>query len=123
MYKIEFFCFNGIPKYFWVIYDDKTKQTTADFYTVDGGKLDMQSHYPNSDKSFTLPSDYQEIVDAAKCLADDFPFVRVDFFKTADSWLFSEMTFYHWAGLMPFSPAKYDLVFGSHITLPKPILE
>lgn len=34
-YKLEFFCFNGEPRFYWIVLDDKAKDTKANFYTLD----------------------------------------------------------------------------------------
>jgi len=56
---------------------------------------------------------------AAEVLCEDFPFVRVDFFVTNDTWYFAELTFTPGAGMMPFNPESYDLEWGRMIDLPE----
>lgn len=119
-YKIEFFCFNGNPIYYWIVFNDKTNAVQANFYTLDGKKLNLVHKYPNFDCKIQHSEFFDELVSICKKLSSDFPFVRVDFYKTKESWKFCELTFVHWGGLMPFTPESFDLEFGNHLTLPNP---
>ncbi len=118
-YKLEFFCFNGEPRYFWIIQNDKTSKVRANFYELDWTKMPLMQHYHNFDETLEKPSFYQEMVNTAKILSKGFPHVRCDFYKQKDGFKFSEMTFYTWAGLYRFEPDEYDLKFGNMLTLPK----
>ena len=119
-YKMEFFCFDGTPHYFWTVYNDKTDEVCANFYDAKTlEKLDVRQGYPNSSEKLNLPTDYDDMLLVASNLSKGFPFVRIDFFKTKTGFKFSEMTFYHWCGFMPFDPVKYDIEFGNKLILPK----
>ncbi len=117
-YKMEFFCFNGEPKFFWVVLDDKTTKTKANLYWLDGSKIDVTSHYPNFGGKLEKPNCFDGMIGAAKKLAEEFPFVRCDFYVLEDGFRFSELTFYHWAGYCDFNPASLDRKFGDLIKLP-----
>ena len=119
-YKIEFFCFNGTPRFFWIVIDDKTKSTAANFYNLDWSVINVQQHYPNFTKKFTRPDNatFQHLIDISTTLAAPFPFVRCDYYKTHDGFRFSEMTFYHWGAYQPFVPESFDSTFGEMLTLP-----
>lgn len=122
-YKIEFFCFDGKPVYFWTIFDDKTDDVCADFYDAKTlKKLKMKHGYPNSNTTISIPDDYKQMFDIASKLSKGFPFVRVDFFKTSNGFKFSEMTFYHWNGMKPFDPEFMDSEFGKHLILPEKMI-
>ena len=95
-YKLEFFCFNGEPEFFWVVFDDKTKNVCADFYTLDWKKIPLRHKYPNSNIKLEKFSCFDEMVETArKMCGENFPFVRCDFYKLANGYKFSEMTFFH----------------------------
>ena len=118
-YKIEFFCFDGKTIYFWTVFNDKTDNVCANFYdayTLE--QIKMRHGYPNSEVSIEVPKDYREMFKIAENLSKGFPFVRVDFFKTKESFKFSEMTFYHWSGFKPFEPEEMDYKFGEKLVLP-----
>ncbi|WP_165249304.1 ATP-grasp fold amidoligase family protein [Adlercreutzia sp. ZJ141] len=122
-YKLEFFCFNGKPCYFWTVFNDKTDDVCANFFDANTlEQIDLRHGYPNSSKTIDIPAYYGDMFNIAEKLASDFPFVRIDFYKTSDSFKFSEMTFYHWCGLMPFDPESFDLEFGKRIQLPAKML-
>lgn len=118
-YKLEFFCFNGKPKFFWIVLNDKTDNTQANFYNLDWSKIPVENHYPNFNQDIVKPNCYENILDLATKLCGDFPFVRCDFYITKDSYRFSEMTFFHWGCSQQFEPAEYDEIFGSYMSLPK----
>lgn len=122
-YKIEFFCFNGKPVYFWTVFNDKTDEVCADFYDAATlKKIKMKHGYPSSGTTIKIPDEYNQMMDIAKNISKGFPFVRIDFFKTPRGFKFSEMTFYHWCGLKPFEPANMDMEFGKNIVLPEKLI-
>ena len=55
--------------------------------------------------------------EAARTLAQNIPFVRVDFYALPKL-VFDEMTLYPESGIGPFNPPEYDLLLGSMIKLP-----
>lgn len=116
-YKIEFYCFDGQPFIYWIVKNDKTADVHANIYDMNGNKLPVSWHYPNFDEEMVQPPYFDELVNAAKRLSKGFPHVRVDFYAAKDTWYFSEMTFYTWAGIMPFSDPAYDIMLGKKIDL------
>ena len=124
-YKIEFFCFNGTPRFFWIVINDKTPDVRANFYDMTWKRIEVENHYPNFDKDITHPteSDFSQMVSISKSIATEFPFVRCDFYKQADGFKFSEMTFYHWGATCGFVPPEYDYIFGDMLELPEPFIE
>lgn len=57
------------------------------------------------------------MVEIAKILSKDVPFVRVDLYEIDDNIYFSEMTFSPCGGMMPFDPQEYDELLGLYINL------
>ncbi len=117
-YKLEFFCFNGQPKFYWVVLNDKTEQVQANFYDLKGHNLGIFNYYPNFSPDVPQPPYFKEMEKMAKALCGDFPFVRCDFYKTKDSFRFSEMTFFHWGCSQAFDPPEWDLKLGDMLELP-----
>ena len=117
-YKLEFFCFQGQPRFFWIVLDDKTKATSANFYELDWRQIPVSDHYPNFSREIAKPNCYPEMLETARKLSKDFPFVRCDFYVTKNGYRFSEMTFYHWAGYCKMNPDEYDLIWGNMLELP-----
>lgn len=64
-----------------------------------------------------MPECFGEMLESAKILSADFPFVRVDFFKTDTSYTFAELTFTPSAAMMPLNPKKYDAEWGALLDL------
>lgn len=64
------------------------------------------------------PPNYKSMLELAAKLSKGIPQVRVDFYNINGKIYFGELTFFHWSGLVPFEPKKYDEIFGSYIHLP-----
>lgn len=114
----KFFCFNGTPKYLYVSKDlINDRDAQIGFYYLDGTKMPLiRNDYKDLD-NISFPGFYQEMLEAAKILSEDFPFVRVDFFVTDDFWYFAELTFTPGAGMMPFDPDSFDHVWGNELEI------
>ena len=118
-YKIEFFCFDGEPAFYWIIIYDKTSDMGMNFYSMKGERLPVRRiRYPNF-AADPKPRYFNELVDVSRVLSAGFPHVRVDFYAASKTWYFSEMTFYPGAGLTPFSDYNFDIALGAHIDLEK----
>ena len=70
-------------------------------------------------ESIQLPEFLDDMIDVAKDLCKDFPFVRVDFFIANERYYFAELTFTPSACMMPFNPDKYDLEWGNRLNIRK----
>ena len=53
----------------------------------------------------------------AEILSKDIPHLRVDFYEINGKIYFGELTFSHWAGMVPFEPEEYDLILGNWIDI------
>jgi hypothetical protein len=53
------------------------------------------------------------MIAAAEILAEDLPFVRVDFYELHDQPKFGEMTFYPASGFDYFDPPEWDVKIGA----------
>ena len=114
----KFFCFHGQPRFMYVscdMYHDR--QCTMGFFDLEGNKMDLTRDDYGEIDSFDIPPYFGEMVETAKTLAEDFPFVRVDFFKTEDSYKFAELTFTPCAAMMPLNPKRYDTEWGALLDL------
>lgn len=115
--KIEIFSFGGEPVFYWMVINDKTNDTRANLYEMDGTKIPVQWHYDNFAEEIPQPGYFNELVEITKRLSSPFPHVRVDFYAARDDWYFSELTFYTWAGISPFSDYSFDVKIGKKIYL------
>lgn len=118
-YKLEFFCFNGEPRFFWIVLNDKTSEVQANFYDLNWQNLHITNHYPNFEQEIEKPACYETILENARKMCGDFPFVRCDFYVTKDSYKFSEMTFFHWGCSQPYEPVEWDRKIGDMMKLPE----
>lgn len=109
----KFFCFNGVPKFVYVSNDlIHDRQAKIGFFNLDGSKIPLtRDDYVDIPK-VSFPVYFLEMLNMAYALAADFPFVRVDFFVTNETYYFAELTFTPGAGMMPFNPKSYDLEWG-----------
>ncbi len=64
-----------------------------------------------------MPKNLDKMLLLGKALADDFPFVRVDFYETDDGIYLGEMTFYSGGGQLNFKPQEWDLKLGEKIKI------
>ncbi len=86
---------------------------------MDFNHLDMENGHPNAGHGLKKPKTFEQMKECAEKLGRGLPHVRVDFYEVDGKMYFGELTFYHWAGMKPFKPEKWDEVFGSWLTLPK----
>lgn len=123
LYDYKFFCFNGEPNYVYVATDhfskDKSKITLSaiSFYNMKWEKLNVR--YGNHDNcDVEKPYYFAKMIEIAKKVSSDFPFVRVDFFETAEQIYISEMTFYPGTYSSTYSPIEFDREMGDKFVLP-----
>ncbi len=107
----KFFCFNGEPKFLYVCTGRGVK-TCFDFFDLEWNHLNIVQHYPNSNNTILKPKNFDRMLDVARILSKDFPFVRVDLYNIDGQIKFGELTFYHFAGITPFETKDMDLELG-----------
>ncbi|MDD3416499.1 MAG: ATP-grasp fold amidoligase family protein [Lachnospiraceae bacterium] len=109
----KFYCFNGVPHFFYVSYDlIHDRQAQIGFFNIDGSKLPLvRDDYKNIER-VELPEFYNEMLEVSKTLSSDFPFVRVDFFIANNRFYFAELTFTPGAAMMPINPIEFDYEWG-----------
>jgi hypothetical protein len=88
------------------------------FYDMDFNLLDIERRgYPQSDKDFKKPKNWNLMIDFAREISSDQPHVRIDFYYINGKVYFGEYTLFQGGGMMPFYPEKWDYKFGSWINL------
>lgn len=109
----KFFCFNGKPKFMYVSNDlIHDRQAQIGFFYLDGSKMPIKRNDYADISRIELPLFFNNMLEMAENLSNDFPFVRVDFFLANNRYYFAELTFTPGAGMMPFNPENYDLKCG-----------
>lgn len=116
----KFFCFNGEVKAMFIATDrfDRKEETKFDFFDAEFNHLPFTNGHPNALKQIKKPVCFELMKYLAGILSKGLPHLRVDFYEVKGKVFFGELTLYHWSGFVPFSPAKYDKVFGDWIKLP-----
>lgn len=115
-YKVM--CFNGEPRVVWVDVDRSTDHK-RNFYDVDWNPLHVESDCPMSRDLLSPPSGLGKMLEIARQLSKDFPFVRVDFYDVNHRVYIGEMTFYPWSGCVSFKPDDFDFKLGEMFQLPQ----
>ena len=118
----KFYCFNGVPKFLYCgqgLTSDHTLK--IDFYDLKWNLMPFyRTDYPRLGQ-IKRPARLSEMIEIAKRLSCNIPFVRIDLFEVDNSVYFSEFTLYPASGYMPFVPEKYDRIIGEWIKLPDTI--
>lgn len=118
-YKIH--CFNGEPKAILVCRDRfSATGLTEDFYDEKWNHMDVRRpNHPNAAVPMEKPDELELMLDLARKLSAEVPFLRVDFYIVNHHIYFGELTFYPATGMTPFVPEEWDWKFGSWINIDK----
>lgn len=115
--EVKFFCFDGKVKYLYLV--EPNKKT---FFTLEGEPLAVQQKV--NSKEFTptkFPSSLPNVSDLipdVERMAEGLPHVRVDLMITTDKVYLSEFTFFHFSGMLKFTPKQFDYDLGKAWILP-----
>ncbi len=88
------------------------------FYTPAWKRLDLKMNYPAASTGARRPQHLDEMLQAARALANGFRFARIDLYDTPAGPLFGEITFAPEAGLCRFNPPAFDLTLGESWVYP-----
>lgn len=116
----KFHCFNGEPKVFKVDWGRFTEHH-SNYYDVDGnlilmGEVDSPPQY---EKTISLPSNINEMLDVARKLSSGLPYARIDLYNVDGQIYFSEITLFQASGFRPFIDSVWDELLGSWLILPE----
>lgn len=114
----KFFCFMGEPKFLYISQGIMHVDLKVSFFNLDGTKANFRrTDYEEIDGDINLPENYDEMIDIARKLSQDFKFARIDLFNVDNKIYFSEITLTPASGMMPLSPEEYDKRLGDMIEL------
>ena len=115
----KFFCFNGKVKLLFIATDrvNENEETKFDFYDENFNHLPIKNGHPNALIPPRKPLNFEKMKELAEILSKDIPHLRVDFYEINGKIYFGELTFSHWAGMVPFEPEEYDLILGNWIDI------
>ena len=114
----KFYCLNGVPHFVRLGRIDEQERSFYAFADSDYRPLPglFRKHAP-----MPLPPcspNFEAMDRAARDLARDFPFVRIDFIETGGAVYFNEMTFTPTSGLLPWLTERQDRDYGALLNLP-----
>lgn len=116
-YKVM--CFNGVAKYCFTCTGRHSENGLhVTFFDRDWKKMPFQRHYPVELGDIQKPENYCQMLTLAEKLADNMPFLRVDFYEVDGKLYVGELTLYPGNGYEEFFPAEWDDALGEMIKLP-----
>ena len=117
----KFFCFNGLVKALFIATERQKagEEVKFDFFDENFNHLPIRQGHPNASTVPEKPECFEEMKALAFKLSKGIPHVRIDFYEVNGQIYFGELTFYHFAGTVPFEPEEWDYKFGGWIELPK----
>ena len=116
----KFYCFNGEPKVSYVSSagDTGIQDLYLDFYDMDWKWLDISlDGHKNMGDKIKKPENYSLMIEIARKLSAEFPFVRVDLYDVDDKVYFSELTFVPTGGNMKLTPKSVLEEWGKMLEL------
>lgn len=120
-YKL--FCFDGKVRAMFIATERQKagEEVKFDFFDAEGNHLDVRQGHPNAKVVPDIPKTFVQMKELAKKLSVGIPQVRVDFYEANGKIYFGELTFSHFAGMVPFEPSAIDEQWGDWINLPKSV--
>ena len=119
LYDYKCFCFGGKPYCFYVATDHFAGQlSNISFYDLDWNLMDVR-YGPHQQNNVPKPQRYDEMLRISEKLSAGFPFIRVDFFETAEKLYVAELTLYPGGGLTPYDPESFNRLLGDMFVLPE----
>lgn len=116
----KFLCFDGKVKALFVATDRYLGEHNVkfDYYDRDFNHLDLRQSHENAKHPMTTPpKNFEDMITVAEKLSEGLKHVRVDLYNINGSVYFGEMTFFHYSGLVPFRPNKWDGIWGQWLKL------
>ena len=115
--EYNFFCFNGIPKFFMTCYGDKRYNRYNDYYDMDFNRMNLKWEYKTSKEQEKKPELFDEMIDISKKLSKNIPHLRVDLYLCNGKIYVGELTFFHWSGFGKIEPDEWNYKLGDLIEL------
>lgn len=103
----KFYCFNGVPKIVYIQSDGEKGEPEKyiDYFDISWNWKNITlSGHENAPIHPAKPVNYEAMIEIAKKLSKEFPFVRVDLYNLDGKIYFSELTFIPTGGLMKIKP-------------------
>lgn len=115
-YKV--FCFGGVPRLILVCQSRFSGEgLTEDFYDLSWQRTEIGRPGRGHGPLVPRPAHLEEMLRVSARFSQGIPFLRVDFYDTADALYLGEFTFYPSSGFIGFEPEKWDRTLGEWIKL------
>ncbi len=114
----KFFCFNGEPKFLYVICERSTNKYRT-FYDMDWNILPFKVDFEPHPYKVNKPENFDKMIELSRKLSKSFPFVRIDFYTINAKLYIGELTFLPGGGFNKFDPIEWDYKLGEYFILPK----
>jgi len=112
----KFFCFNGKPKY-CLVCSERNIKLKETFFDLNWNIVPFKRKDYSVDNKIIRPEKLDLMIELAKKLSCNVPFLRVDFYEIDGVVYFGELTFYPANGLSRFDPDEWDYKLGQLIEL------
>lgn len=119
MTDYKFYCFNGEPKFLYISKGmEEHSSARMSFLTLDWRLAPFsRPDYKPFEVVPKKPTSFGKMIEIARVLSKDIPFVRVDLYEIGENPVFSEMTFSPNGGFMQFIPNEWDRIVGDFLDL------
>lgn len=121
LHDFKIHCFNGKPMYIQVIGDRDIKSHSAyeAFYDTEWKKTGITYTFPEYENEIKRPERFDEMLNIAQVLSEEFIYVRVDLYNVGGRIFFGEMTFAPANGTDKWNPPDTDYMLGKTLDLGK----
>ena len=117
LFDYKFWCFNGKPEYMTV--NDGHGHGKMTFYDCNFNKISLKrTDFEPLDVDPEKPKNFDKMLEYAKKLSAEFPFVRVDFYEVSGKLYLGELTFTPGNCKFRYAKKEDDLRMGNLIKLP-----
>lgn len=117
-YDYKVYCFNGKAKMFAVDKDRGKPSKARNWYDLNWDKKEIYWNTPSDDSDIPKPLLLDKIIELSEKIANDFIFIRVDWYILNTELYIGELTLHPGSGLVKFEPQKWDKILGDYIKLP-----
>lgn len=115
----KFLCFNGQVKFLFIATDrQKREEPYFNFFDRDGNAMPFAQGHPVNPNVPHLPKNFVLMKQLAEKLSKGEAHMRVDFYEVNNKVYFGEITFFHFGGMVPFTPPQWDEKIGDWLKLP-----
>lgn len=108
----KFFVFHGSVEYVQVDFD-RFGDPSRRFFDREWDPQEFRKDFLPLGPVVDRPSHFEEMVDVAETLGEEFDFVRVDLYHPGEEVVFGELTVAPASGRTPFLPRRYDFEIGA----------